>query len=152
MLQVVFVDHDADPDLVRVDEEAAEAIAASCTVGPLTCMQVSRGMFQGPSSDPSHAWLQCPALADPVDQTLGRSWCCCFMPQCHHVRPLLQSSGSACHAILARQVVQSIQIPCNKHSPHVAMRRRLPGSLRSTWAGRARTRGWCGATGSLRPG
>ena len=38
--QVVLVDHDADPALVRVDERAAEAISASCTQGPLACIQV----------------------------------------------------------------------------------------------------------------
>ena len=38
--QVILVDHDADPELVRVDERAAEAISASCTQGPLACIQV----------------------------------------------------------------------------------------------------------------
>lgn len=41
VLQVVVVDHDTDPDLARVDSEAAEAIGASCKEGPLACIQAS---------------------------------------------------------------------------------------------------------------
>lgn len=39
------MDHDADAELVRVDERAAEAISASCTQGPLACIQVWRTAF-----------------------------------------------------------------------------------------------------------
>lgn len=35
------MDHDADPDLARVDGKAAEAIGASCKEGPLACIQVT---------------------------------------------------------------------------------------------------------------
>ncbi len=37
--QVILVDHDRDPDLMRVDEQAAEAISACCKDGPLACIQ-----------------------------------------------------------------------------------------------------------------
>ncbi|KAK9918746.1 hypothetical protein WJX75_006516 [Coccomyxa subellipsoidea] len=37
--EVIIVDHDADPDLARVDGKAAEAIGASCKEGPLACIQ-----------------------------------------------------------------------------------------------------------------
>lgn len=40
-MQVIIVDHDADPDLARVDGKAAEAIGASCKEGPLACIQVT---------------------------------------------------------------------------------------------------------------
>jgi hypothetical protein len=36
---VILVDHDRDPDLMRVDEQAAEAISACCKDGPLACIQ-----------------------------------------------------------------------------------------------------------------
>ena len=38
-VQVILVDHDRDPDLVRVDEQAAEAISSCCKDGPLACIQ-----------------------------------------------------------------------------------------------------------------
>ncbi|CAL8464074.1 g3609 [Coccomyxa elongata] len=37
--EVIVVDHDTDPDLARVDSEAAEAISVSCAEGPLACIQ-----------------------------------------------------------------------------------------------------------------
>ncbi len=57
--QVVVVDHDSDPELVRVDAKAAEAIDLHCDQGPVACIQVR--------SRASH-WLSLPLTFMPDNE------------------------------------------------------------------------------------
>ena len=54
--QVILVDHDRDPDLMRVDEQAAEAISSCCKDGPLACIQARHDFNASLGSDtqPGH--------------------------------------------------------------------------------------------------